>query len=391
MSYVDFRINDNVRKYQLEDKNEIIYDLLALDNSFTGRIGASVANTFILESAQMLVNSITIFEMGYFDAAYYCLRESLEMATLMAYFVDLPTGVRKAELLKWKDPKNRFSMQKQMLSDLKENGRIIKDMKNHMKSFFERIEKISNELNKYVHKQGFDKLYISANHPLSLGANPEKEDNEICDRFDYYLKECISIVGIMRLSVDPMPLLLLDDEIYNRTEDIISDPYSMQFVEKYLKKEDIEDYKKTDIYCDTYKEFMKATKMSNCVTDIYKSHCIDLEKKEIILNEISLLKFPYNIATLLIIEIDDVTKVFLYDGLMTFFSSRKCNSDKFRINTMDFRTLEKDSFNNSYNELYLSSIVINNTTFYIEHNNKFSNDKIKHIKMLRDKIDGQMQ
>ncbi len=385
-SFTDLRINDNIRKCNFEEKDKIICDLLAIDHSFTGRIDANIANTFILEASQLLVNSIVIFEMGYFDAAYYCLRESLEVATLMAFFVDLPEEKRNAELKKWKNPSNRFSMQKQMMNELKDKGDIIHDMKKCMPSFFDRIENVSNDLNKYVHKQGFDKLYLSSNHPISLGANPEKIDKKRIEKFSYYLKECISIVAIMRLSIDPMPVLLLDDDIFDRTTEIISEPYPVYFVDAYLKEEDLENYKKTDIYINTYNDIMKFPKTSRCVTDIYKGHCIDLEKTDIILNEIDLLKFPYNIATLLIIKIDDVTKVSTYGGFMTFYSSRDCKRKDWNFSSADFRLFDKDSFNNKYKEVYMSLITIKEEVFYIEHNNKFSNNMINYIKELQKEL-----
>ena len=386
-SFTDLRINDNIRKCNFEEKDEIIWDLLAIDHSFTGRTDANIANTFILEASQLLVNSIVIFEMGYFDAAYYSLRESLEVATLMAFFVDLPEEKRNTEFKKWKNPSNRFSMQKQMLNELKDKGDIIHDMKKCMPSFFDRIENISNDLNKYVHKQGFDKLYLSSNHPISLGTNPEKIDKIRIEKFSYYLKECISIVAIMRLSIDPMPVLLLDDDIFDRTNEIISEPYPVSSVVEYLKEEDLENYKKTEIYINTYNDIMKFPKTSRCVTDIYKGHCIDLEKMDIILNEIDLLKFPYNIATLLIIKIDDVTKVSTYGGFMTFYSSRDCKRKDWNFSSTDFRLFDKDSFNNKYKEVYMSLITIKEEVFYIEHNNKFSINMINYIKELQKELD----
>lgn len=39
------------------------------------------ANTFIMESVKLAVNAILLFEMGYFDCAYYSLRQSIEVAT----------------------------------------------------------------------------------------------------------------------------------------------------------------------------------------------------------------------------------------------------------------------------------------------------------------------
>ncbi len=380
--YSNYRFKEHVRKYNIEDKDEIIFDLQNIDHSFTGRIDANIANTFILEASQMLVNSIAIFEMGYFDAAYYCLRESIEVATLMAYFVDLDETEKEQEYLKWKVPTNRFSMQKEMIRILNEKGEVIRDMRINMTNFFEKMNNISNELNKYVHKQGLNNLYLSKNHPLSLGNNPEFKDKKTIKNFEYYLKQCIGIVAIMRLSIDPFPILLTNEEIYNRTNDIIMEPYSEEFINKYLTKDDIEAYKKTDFYKEHYDYIMKMPLKSSCVTDIIKSHYINLNQKNKILSEINLLSFPFNIAALLAIKIKDSTKIHTYGGFYTFFSSNMSNRNKWGFNSRDFMKFKNNDFNKKYDEVFISTIKINDELFYIEHNNKFSASDISYIKEL---------
>lgn len=380
--FSDYRFKENIRKYNIEDKDEIILDLQNIDHSFTGRVDANIANTFILEASQMLVNSIAIFEMGYFDAAYYCLRESIEIATLMAYFVDLDETRKEQEYLKWKVPTNRFSMQKEMIRILNENGEVIKDMKFNMNNFFERMNNISNELNKYVHKQGLNNLYVSKNHPLSLGNNPEFKDKKTIEIFKYYLKQCIGIVAIMRLSIDPFPILLIDKEIYNRTNDIIMEPYSQDFINKYLMVDDIEAYKTTNFYKEHYNDIMRMPLKSNCVTDIIKSHYIDLNEREQILSEIELLSFPFNIVALLAIKIKDSVKIYTYGGFYTFFTSNPSNRSKLEFSSRDFMDFKNNDFNKKYDEVFISTVKVKDELFYIEHNNKFCDDDINYVKEL---------
>ena len=54
---------------EIKNKKKYIYDLANIDNSWTGRLDATLANTFIMEAQKLLVNSITLFELGYFDCA----------------------------------------------------------------------------------------------------------------------------------------------------------------------------------------------------------------------------------------------------------------------------------------------------------------------------------
>lgn len=42
-----------------------------------------------MELVQLITNAISLFEKGYFDSAYYSLRQSLETALIMVYLSDL--------------------------------------------------------------------------------------------------------------------------------------------------------------------------------------------------------------------------------------------------------------------------------------------------------------
>lgn len=57
---------------------------------------------------------------------------------------------------------------------------------------------------------------------------------ELLNRFLYHLEKCIGAVAILRLCVDPFPVLLMDEEIYLRTDDTITEPYSEKFIEQYI-------------------------------------------------------------------------------------------------------------------------------------------------------------
>ena len=42
-------------------------------------------SSFLEESKQLLKNSIELFEQGFFDCSFYCLRQSLELSTITCY------------------------------------------------------------------------------------------------------------------------------------------------------------------------------------------------------------------------------------------------------------------------------------------------------------------
>lgn len=96
----------NLKPLELKGKETYYHDLFNIEHSWTGRLDAQIANTFILEANQLLVNSIVLFEQGYFDCAFYSLRQSLEVSTTMTYLVDNDETKRESLLNKWKSQGN---------------------------------------------------------------------------------------------------------------------------------------------------------------------------------------------------------------------------------------------------------------------------------------------
>ena len=82
----EFRKRENIRPLELSNKEKYYEDLLNIEHSFTGLVGyGELINTFVMEAEQQLVNSIELFEMGYFDCAYYSLRSAIDLSTTMSF------------------------------------------------------------------------------------------------------------------------------------------------------------------------------------------------------------------------------------------------------------------------------------------------------------------
>ena len=149
----------NVSPLDLPNKDELYNSVLQIENSMTERLDVlNIANIFILEASQLLANSIYLFENGYFDASFYSIRQSIELATTMMYFADnKDDNTKKKALYDWKK-ENRFPMTKQMLSELKIYGEVVANMYTVMPSFFADLDILYAKINKIVHKQGYDYL-----------------------------------------------------------------------------------------------------------------------------------------------------------------------------------------------------------------------------------------
>lgn len=158
--YSEWRKNENIKRYEIPNVENYFEDLMNIEHSFSGRMDIPLANTFIMEAVQLVVNSISLFELGYFDNAYYSLREAIEISTTIVYLSDMPDEERREKMEDWKNTKD-FPMQGQMLNQLYQYGIVISDMKEKMESFFDEIKNVSKKINKCIHKQGLRFFYVS--------------------------------------------------------------------------------------------------------------------------------------------------------------------------------------------------------------------------------------
>jgi hypothetical protein len=326
----------------------------------------------------MIINSLNLFEQGFFDCAFYSLRQSLEVAMTMMYLYDSDEETRKEVLNNWRSEKH-FPMYSGMIKYLESHQSEFKDIKEKLPEFFEKTEIVKKRLNKYVHKQGFDKLYASRNHPLAIS---KFDDESFTKNFIGYVKQCIGTVAVMRLAIDPMPILLNDEEIYARTGDMMTFPYSDEFIKEYIGLDAIQKYKKTETYCNYYDHFMHEEKKSEVVTSIVKDKFVDVTSADEILEQAHLLSETEYVAVLVMKHIESVTKFYSAGGLISYFSNRNTLRKKNEWNTKEFDDFLKaePSTNHQYDEAYISAFQLPNSELFLEHNEPLTENDIYNIK-----------
>lgn len=382
--YSELRKKENIKRYEIPNVEKYFEDLINIEHSFSGRMDIPVANTFIMESVQLIVNSITLFELGYFDNAYYSLREAVEISTTIVYLSDLPDKERKEKMEEWKNTKD-FPMQSQMLKQLYEYGIVISDMKEKMKSFFNDIKNVSKKINKCVHKQGLRFFYVSRNHPF----NCKEDDNIFIKNYVYFLEKTIGIVAVMRLAIDPYPVLLMDEEVLLRCFDSMTEAYKIEFVEKYITDETLEGYKRTEMYINHYNRHITEEKKNYAVFNIMKYQVIDTTKRKEILSQIYLLNNVNKIATYIALISKKVIKIYTYGGFQMYFTDRKTNRTESSWDSRDFKRFEESNkkFNQTYDKVYISVFSYNigdnkQESFFVEHNELLNNYDINLIRKL---------
>ena len=372
--FFDNEIKQHLIPVQIPNRENWLWDIRQIQDNVTGRIDASVANTFLFEATQLLFNSILLFEQGLFDCAYYSLRQAIELSTTMVYLSDMPREIQKRKLKDWNTDKN-FPFQSQMLRELKEKGSVFSDMKQKMPLFFSELYKTYSSLNKLVHKQGIHRFY-RYKHFYS----PDKTKH--LNDFLFYLEKTIGIIAMMRLSIDPFPILLLDDEIYHRIFETLSDGYSQKFIDKYMGASTINEYKQTELFQGAYQHIMKLEKRTPCVSDIVWNQFIDMQREKEIRKQFHLMSQTDQIAVYLAFMCKTTTRVYVFGGLRRYHTSLLPSDTVFDIYSSAefdkyFKALNK--YNQSFHHLYLSAFQYEDNDFLVEHLQPISEQCISEI------------
>lgn len=375
--YIEIRNNRNIRPVIFPNKEKIFDDLINIEHSWSGRDDIwSTGNQFIMEAEQQLINAIELFEQGYFDCAYYSMRSAVDLSTTLVFLADMPNEERKKYLDAWKDTKY-FPMRIKIIELLSQNGDIYRDMRDKMPGFFCEEKKLSAELNKYVHKQGFEHFYVSRNHPLNIN----KSLNGFIKKFEYHLKRCIGVVAVMRLAIDPFPILLMNEEILYRCYDSMTDPYSKAFVDEYIDQNTIDDYKKTEIYCSAYKSLIGEQRKTEATFNVVKHQYIDSLKMDELLKQLPLMSKDDIVCVLMVYACNKVVKTYCKDGLLMYFTERNSNRKVMSWSMLDFIKFAEaeNKINQAYDDVYISVFSFENELYYIEHNEPIDNEDIAHI------------
>ena len=157
-----------LRPVKIENK-EYYYSLIyEISESLTSGIivdlfHSNKINMIITEAGQSLANSIRLYELGYFDDAYYSMRSAIELATIMLDVGDneYEKMVNNMNLFSNKEYRN---FRASTLRYLKDNGIEFRDVANRMPNFVNEINNTCIKLNNFVHKTGFDNFYGIRNY-----------------------------------------------------------------------------------------------------------------------------------------------------------------------------------------------------------------------------------
>lgn len=345
----------------------------------TGLIEAFGTNRFFDEASQMIANSIYLFQKGFFDAAFYSLRQSIEISIGTLYLTANPE-----KLEKWKALEPGFESGK-MICFLQTHEPVFKEVRTKLSTFFENIRIIQKKTNKYVHKQGFSSFYTTQSYSWS----DHREDKiylKIISDFEETLKAAIGAVAMYRLTIDPLPIILMDEELMMRSADFITQPYSEDFVAKYIGLKNIEIYKQTNLYQCYRESIMTHDKQNEPVYDIIHFQIIDRNKFDDIIKQIHLLSYTDRLAVVIMMASTKIPQIYI-DGCFHYTSDVKAKHSDIVIGDSYYKEFFYNDESTCYNipfkhGSFISRIKVKNNYSYIESNVPLDNMEVMTLKYI---------
>jgi hypothetical protein len=230
-----------------------------------------------------------------------------------------------------------------------------------------------------VHKQGYSSFYTTQRYSWSDHREDKVYLNIVSD-FEEILNVAIGAVAMYRLAIDPLPIILMDEELMMRSGDFLTRPYSEEFVNKYIGLENIELYKQTEIY-QNYKEYLLSQEKQNeAVFDIIHWQIIDRKKFEDISSQMHLLSFMDRLAVVIIMSSTKISQVYI-EGCFHYTSDVKATHLDTVIGTSYYEDFFANRGNNNFNVpfkdgSYISRIKICDKFSYIETNTLLDDSEI---------------
>lgn len=360
-----------VKPIHLPDSEEYLYDLENISMATVGVVDSLESNRFFDEACQMIANSIQMFQQGYFDAAFYSLRQSIETSIGTLYLTANPDKMQA-----WNKLEPGFESGK-MANYLRTNEPVFMDMVSKMQPFFDRVRRVQQDSNKYVHKQGYKTFYVTKRIPYS-DDRLKKVYNRILDDFVQILKTAIGAVAVYRLAIDPLPVLLMDDDIRQRTGDLLTEPYSQEFVDKYIGQDAIDSYRKTDLYTSHKEFFLQNEKQNEAIYTLIHYQIINRKHIEPLLEQIHLLSLYDRIALFFAVMSPNISRIFI-GGVFSYTTDTQPKNSSITIGESYYAELfeNQPDYNVIFNEVaFISRFKVGEEFSYVESNEPLSDDEI---------------
>lgn len=366
--------------------DDYISDIELITMSDTGILDAQIANMTCNESCMMLINAIKLFKMGFFDCAFYSIRQTIELSISGIYLY-----IDKKKLPNWNKGEDGFE-KGHMAQLLKRDDASFSDVRAKLDNYFNKLRDTERAIDKYVHKQGLATFYTYNGRTPNYH---QKHKTQLVRDFEKYLKDCIGAVAIYRLIIDPLPLLLTDHEIAMRAPDFITAPYGQSFLNKYIDEKVIEGYKQTDLYKGYYEEISTYEKQTDAVYDLIHWQLIDRKHFDEYEKQAHLLSVHDKLALIIAFVSQKVSNCYLMNGFSWYYTETKSlrNNSSITLGNSYYDDLFTDerNYNQPFDNVYISRCSAFGETHYFEHNEPLTEQEILLIKQYASELDKKVE
>lgn len=368
---------NKLHKFNLPDADEYIYAINNIQMATTGFINAMESNKFFAEACQMIINAIRLYQDGYFDCAFYSLRQSIELSIGTIFLNANPDKYRN-----WNKLEKGFESGN-MARYLADNEPTFKEVREKLCDYFDNLHELKKQIDKYVHKQGYKSFHISFQRVC--GDLLIQKEKALLKLFEKSLRACIGAVAIYRLIIDPMPLVLSDENLMMRSGDFITEPYSIKFITEYIGEDIVEKLKTTQTYSDI-ESWLLANEKQNPTT-FTLIHYQGFNRADFLelSSQLHLCSFYDRIAVGLFMCSTKISQVFL-DGIFWYWSEVKSNRIGGPVMGASYY---EDLFKNfsgdcnlPYDNVFISRFTLLDKVHYVEHNEVLSDEEISIINVL---------
>ena len=362
----------NIKPLLLPKASEYLEDLSDLRFTDSGILTEVNPFFFINEACQLLANSVKIFELGYFDCAFYSVRQAIELSLSGLYLFSNPDKIKG-----WKNLEKGFEL-RTIVPELKLGKEEFSEIKELFSDFFERVEKEKKLMNKYVHKQGYKSLYY---HYNSFNAHGKPERIALLTKdYETILHDTITAIALYRLVIDPYPILMLDDDIVPRMPDLMAESFSRSFVEKYISEEFVERYKESKLYKGFYDYFKTLPIQNEAVYALIHWQLFERKDYDRIKEQHELLSLQDLEAVDLFMSSEKIGAVII-DGCIDYHCETKLKDTSLTVGDAYYAKVfeGKEDFNVAHKGDYISRVLLNESMTYLKHNAVLDKEEMSRI------------
>lgn len=375
----------------LNEKDKILKQLNSMQGLVTGRIDIFYCNNFINEAIELLKNAVALFEDGYFDCAFYSIRQAYETANTMLF---LANGENK-DLTRWLR-KERFPQCSKIIELLDSDkvhymSNAYSEVRMVIPEFFEESDKYWKMANKLIHKQGFDTFYTLRN-----SFNPDinlinEKDTEL---FYSYIRNTIGAILLLFIILEPLSLALTDEDVYMRTHfDSMTEPIYFEYYDDCLSLQYVEKIKETEFYQEYIEQFLANEKMNVYTASVIKEQYFDVAHLEEIKNQAHLLCGLQRFELEVLLKGLKISRFYVDMPFLWDFTSYESKNDNWSFSSNEFDCYKNvvQYYNQVYRNVYITYVKIMGSDVFLEHNEKLTEEEIRDLNWEVDKFNEDYQ